>query len=249
MTHVDHVLDGAAALCSDVYVNQRLGLTMDLPSRREAVLDLFGRVKRECPALTALRRYDDEFALETEGDERHGAWISLQRTSVRSGMVNPTDLELPYHLHRVVLRNAPYFLSITPLDVEAIDLVFGFDLAVQGNRDEVVFDTFLEASPLAGLVSDGDELVDVQPMLAFRLAGDPGSCAVIEVRTRPVGQSAAVGGAPVSVYLTVRRRGPFTALEQFDEVFGSLAGWAERLAEERVIPQVLAPLHRHLMGG
>ncbi|MCH2136770.1 MAG: hypothetical protein MK101_09340 [Phycisphaerales bacterium] len=249
MTHVGPVIEGAAALCSDVYVNQRLGLTMDLPSRREAVLDLFDRVRRECPALTSLRRYADEFALETEGDERHGAWLSLQRTSVRSGMVNPLDLAAPYHLHRVVLRNAPYYLSITPLDVESIDLVFGFDLPVGGNRDEAVFDTFLDTSPLAGLVTDGDELVDVQPMLAFRLAGDPASCAVIEIRTRPQGQVEARVDTPVSVYLTVRRRGPFTSLDQFDEVFGSLAGWAERLSEERVIPQVVAPLHRQLFGG
>ena len=248
MADVGLVMDSAAALCSDVYVNQRMALTMDLPSRREAVLDLFGRVRRECPTLTALRRYDDEYALETEGDERRGAWISLQRTSVRSGMVNPQDLNEPYHLHRVVLRNAPCYLSITPLDVESIDLVFGFDLAVPINRDEVVFDTFLDASPLAGLVTDGDVLVDVQPMLAFQLDGDPNTCAIIEIRTRPVGATAPVPTSPLSVYLTVRRRGPFKSLDQFDEVFGSLAGWAERLAEERVIPQVVAPLHRRLLG-
>jgi hypothetical protein len=249
MPDAGQVLDGAAALCSDVYVNQRMALTMDLPSRREAVLDLFDRVRRECPTLTALRRYDDEFALETEGDERHGAWISLQRTSVRSGMVNPADLREPYHLHRVVLRNAPCYLSITPLDVESIDLVFGFDLAVPPAKgDEVVFDTFLDASPLAGLVTDGDLLVDVQPMLAFQLDGDPGTCAIVEIRTRPMGATAPLVGGPLSVYLTVRRRGPFKSLDQFDEVFGSLAGWAERLAEDRVIPQVVAPLHQRLLG-
>jgi hypothetical protein len=248
MAEVGQVMDGAAALCSDVYVNQRMALTMDLPSQRESVLDLFGRVRRECPKLTALRRYDDEMALESEGDDRHGAWLSLQRTSVRSGMVNPKDLSEPYHLHRVVLRNAPCYLSITPLDVESIDLVFGFDLAVAGNRDEIVFDTFLDASPLAGLVTDGDRLIDVQPMLAFQLDGDPNTSAIIEVRTRPPGTAAALPGSPLSVYLTVRRRGPFRSLDQFDEVFGSLAGWAERLAEDRVIPQVVAPLHRRLLG-
>jgi hypothetical protein len=249
MPSTQHVIDGTAALCSDVYINQRLGLTMDLPSRRESVLDLFDRVRKECPSLTALRRYDGEYALESEGDDRHAAWLSLRRTSVRSGWVNPVDLSEPYHLHRLVLRTAPYYLSITPLDVECIDLIFGFDLHGPGNMDEAVFDTFLDSSPLAGLVRDGDELVDVQPMLAMRLDGDAHTTAIVEIRTK-----ASPGGdlrqiAPISVYLTVRRSGPFTSLEQFDEVFGGLAGWAERLAEDRVVPQVVAPLHQRLMCG
>ncbi|MCH2137695.1 MAG: hypothetical protein MK074_01420 [Phycisphaerales bacterium] len=249
MTGVGQMLEGAGTLCSDVFVNQRLALTMDLPSRRETVLDLFDRMRKSCPGLTALRRYDGEYALESEGDPRRASWVSLRRTSVRSGMVNPQDLSEPYDLHRSVLRTAPYYLSITPLDVECIDLVFGFDLAAHGNHDEAVFETFLDHSPLAGLVRDGDVLCDVQPLMAFHIEGDPSTTAVIEVRTKQTPGTDARSGAPVSVFLTVRRRGPFSSLDQFDEVFGSLAGWAERIAEDRVIPQVVAPLHQRLLLG
>ena len=243
-------MDGTTALCSDVYVNLRMALTMDLPSRRETVLDLFDRVRKECPDLTALRRYDQEYALESEGDPRQSSWVSLQRTSVRSGMVNPEDLADAYALHRTVLRNAPYFLSITPLDVECIDLVFGFDLDCPGSKDEAVFDTFFDTSPFAGLVRDGDTLTDVQPLVAFRLESDAATTAVVEVRTQPPPQAPTMPRpSPISVYLTVRRRGPFKQLEQLDEVFGSLVGWAEQVAEERVVPHVVVPLHRRLHGA
>ena len=249
MPEVGHVLEGTSALCTDVYVNQRMALTMDLPSRRETVLDLFDRVRKECPELTSLRRYEGEYALESEGDPRRASWLSLRRTSVVSGMVNPVDLSDAYTLHRTILRTAPYFLSITPLDVECIDLVFGFDLDGPGNHDEAVFDTFLDQSPFAGLLRDGDELCDVQPMLAFKLDGDPMTTAIVEIRTRQVPGTELRSRSPVSVYLTVRRRGPFTELSQFEEIFGSLVGWAEGLAEDRVLPQIVAPLHSRLICG
>ena len=55
-----------AGICSDFYVNQKLALTMDVPEGREAVLDLFGRIKKEFPWLERLRRYEGEYALESE---------------------------------------------------------------------------------------------------------------------------------------------------------------------------------------
>ena len=39
------------AICSDFYVNQKLALKMDLPTRRETVLDMFDRIRREMPVM------------------------------------------------------------------------------------------------------------------------------------------------------------------------------------------------------
>ena len=46
------------ALCSDFYVNQRLWLKLDLPDRRETVLDLFDRLRRTFPKLSQFQRYE-----------------------------------------------------------------------------------------------------------------------------------------------------------------------------------------------
>ncbi len=57
-------------LCSDFYLNQKIALTMDVPTGRESVLDLFGRIQREFPRLERLKRYDGECARESEDTDR-----------------------------------------------------------------------------------------------------------------------------------------------------------------------------------
>ena len=54
---------------------------------------------------------------------------------------------------------------------------------------------------------------------------------------------------PISVYLTVRKQGPFRALEEFPSIFGTLAGHIERLAEDRVIPSVVMPIRETLTSA
>ncbi|MCH2133405.1 MAG: hypothetical protein MK116_06620 [Phycisphaerales bacterium] len=234
-------------LCSDFYVNQRMVLTMDLPSGRETVLDLFDRVRREMPGMKRFRRYDGELALESPDQDGRYCWVGLRRTSVRSGWVNPQTLEESYQLHRMLLETAPYFLSITPLDVEAIELVFGFDLHAQRNRNEVVFDALLSGSALGAMVEPGrEEMIDVQPFLGIALDDSARLQASLEIKTRmgPAElQSQRWEDEPISVYLTVRRQGPFETIEQFQETFAILAGHLERLAEDRVIPGIIVPLH------
>ncbi|MCH7572667.1 MAG: hypothetical protein IH891_07110, partial [Planctomycetes bacterium] len=53
---------------------------------------------------------------------------------------------------------------------------------------------------------------------------------------------------PISIYLTARRQGPLTSIEEFKETFGMLAGHVERLAEERVIPHVVLPIREAIMS-
>ena len=171
---------------------------------------------------------------------------------MRSGWVNPDDLVAAYALHRMLLENAPYFLSITPLDVECIELVFGFDLDVSGNRNEIVFDALIAGSPFAEVVQqDREHLSDVQPFLVMSLDEDERTQASVEVKTRGGSQEAPGGTArdPLSVYLTVRQNGPFRDLKELPDVLAMLAGHAERMVEDRIIPSILMPLHARIMSG
>lgn len=248
----DQVTTSLGALCTDFYVNQRLVLTLDLPSRREAVLDLFGRLRKELPEMNQFRRYDGELALESPAINGRYAWIALQRTCVRSGWVNPEDLDEPYRMHRLLLEMAPYFLSITPLDIEAVELVFGFDLDAGGNRNEIVFDALLSNCALAEFVhQDREYLADAQPFLAVSLDESGATQASVEVKTRamPRMHRPVEERDPLSVYLTLRRNGPFTDLKDLPKVLAVLAGHAERMAEDRVIPSIILPLHERILRG
>lgn len=241
------------ALCSDFYVNQKLALKMDLPMRRDTVLDMFDRVRREMPFMERFRRYQDEVALESVEDNSQYGWVALRKTSLRSGWVNPDELKSAYRLHRLILEVAPYYLSISPLDVDYIELVFGFDLEARTNRNEIVYEALLGASPLMTLIeTDRESVLDVQPFIGFSLTDRCDIQAFVEVKTRT--QPAEVAQSrfedePISVYLSVRRCGPFKTIEDFSTAFGTLAGYVERLAEERVIPHIVVPIREAVLSG
>ncbi len=246
------MLTSLGALCTDFYVNQKVSLKMDLPSAREAVLDMFDRVRKELPHMERFRRYEGELALESPEADAEYNWLALNRTAIRSGWVNPDGLDRAYKLHRLILEIAPYFLSISPLDVEYVELVFGFDIEAETNRNEVVFDALLADSPLSGLVdTERESVLDSQPFIGFSLSHRCDVQAFVEIKTRTRPREVAAGrydNEPISVYLTVRRYGPFQTIQDFGDSFGTLAGYAERLSEERVIPNVVMPIRETLLS-
>ena len=155
------------ALCTDFYVNQKLALKMDLPSDRETILHMFDQVRKAVPAMRSFRRYDGELALESSRKESEYQWLALRRTSIRTGHVNPTDLQSAYAMHKLILELAPYHLTISPLDVDYLELLLGFDLECKSNHDQVVFDALYNQSPVYKLSSvRGGVMTDCQPIFS-----------------------------------------------------------------------------------
>lgn len=237
-----------AALCSDFYINQKLALKMDLPFGREAVLDLFGRLRKQYPSLQHVRRFEGEVALESPEDDPQYQWLALTPTAVRSGWVNPETVEQAGSMHRTILETTPFFLSISPLDVEYQEMIFGFDLHAESNRNEIVFDALLGESALAGLVSGAQErMLDVQPFLGFSLDADEQQHAFVEVKTRPrPGELLRdrYDAMPISIYLTVRQYGPVERLERLPELATALERQARQLVDERLVPHVVIPIRQ-----
>ncbi|MEM0984378.1 MAG: hypothetical protein AAGI17_10555 [Planctomycetota bacterium] len=263
------------ALCSDFYVNQKLSVKLDLPRGREAMLDLFERVRRTYPSMGSFRRYKDELALESKQTEAPHRWLAIRPSNVRSGVVNPSAGEDAYGLHRHVLELAPFFLSISPLDVEYLELLYGFDFAARGNQDLLVAHALLEGTPLEKLFEDGstgpNNLVplDFQPMLGFVLPdsepeppapGAEGETQVVsgtevhmEVKTRTGSGSgsdteARAGTEPISIYLTLRRYEPVDDLKELPAALDRLAAAGQQLIENRVIPYLVRPI-REAIGS
>ncbi len=233
--------------CSDFCVNQKIALKMDLPESREPTLELFDRLRRHFPRLTRVRRVEGEVALESAHDEGDFLWLALRQTSIRSGHVNPKSMDEAYKIHRTVLDTAPWFLSISPLDIDHIELVFGFDIETDSQRDGVVYEALLANSPLGSLLDcDHDEPIDIQPFVGISLTPDRELQASFEVKTRPrLSDSHPTAiSEPISVYLTVRRNGPLRTLEELPTIFATLCGHAERLAEQRAIPHLVVPIRQ-----
>ncbi len=254
------------ALCSDFYINQKVSVKLDLPRGRETILDLFERIRSTFPTMASFKRYKDELALESPHDDEPHRWLAVRSSTIRSGAVNPETFDEGYALHKAVLEVAPYFLSISPLDIEYVELLYGFDLAASGNQDAIVAEALLEGSPLGELLDSENAVpIDFHPLIGLLLnpAGvrpdaarrpSDGIEAHLEVKTRSAG-AAARGepgtGEPISVYVTLRRYEPVTNLKAMPGVFRTLADQAEHLIEHSVLPGLIAPLRRAIMlnGG
>lgn len=242
------------ALCSDYYINQKLSVKMDLPRGRDTVLDLFERVRKQFPTMSSFRRYREELALESPQNEGTHRWIAVRSNNIRSGVVNPSEPADSYSLHRHILDAAPFFLNISPLDVDYVELLYGFDLAAGGNHDAIVYEALLAGSPLAQLAElPGAVPVDCQPLLGLRLAGLEDTEIYFEVKTR-AGTSTGFRDAdappePISVYLTLRRFGSISEIKELTEILKSLSQLGEELVESRVVPTLLVPIRDAIASG
>lgn len=251
-----------SAFATDFYINQRINLKMDLAMRRDTVLSLFDRVRREISSMDRFKRYSDELALESRADPEGGSgtqqWLAVRKTSVRSGAVNPESAEKGYGLHRLVLDSAPYFLDISPLDIDHVEMLYGFDLQAQGNHDGIVFNALYAGTPLAAL-ADGSgreghlPVVDCQPLVGVALSEDTDLQAHFEIKTRVSARQIRQGEMreePISIYLIVRRYGPFGDIKDLAGVQAELTRKGEELLETVVLPKLVVPIRdASTMGG
>ncbi len=238
------------ALCNDFYINQKLNLKMPLPTDRETVLHFFDRVKRSEPSMNVFRKFEGEFALESKHKDAQYKWLSMQGHTLRSGHVNPAKMTDGYTLHQLILEMAPYHLSISALDVDSLELMFGFDLECEGDQDEVIARALYDQSPLEQLSQvPGSRIMDVQPTVGMKLSKRGDLQAFFEVKTRRRGRrgsSKRYQGDPISLFLTVRQFGPIAEVEDLSDIFKMLEHHAQTLATEKLIPHLLTPITRQI---
>jgi hypothetical protein len=242
------------ALCTDFYVNQKLALKMDLPGDRETVLHMYDQVRKAVPSMDRFKRYESELALESSRRDAEYRWLAIRRTSIRTGHVNPQSMAEAYQLHRLILDVAPYHLTISPLDVDFVELLFGFDLECKANHDAIVFEALYGQSPISDLLRAPDaHILDVQPLFGLSLSDKGDTQAYFEVKTRTKSRRGGSGGRfrnePISLFLTVRKYGPIHLVEDMQDVFEQLAHHAESLATDRLVPNLLTPISRQITSS
>ncbi len=249
-----------AAFASDFYINMRMNLKMDLAMRRDTVLSMFDRIRREVPGMERFKRYTDELSLESRPDadaaSQHQQWIAVRKTSLRSGSVNPDSNQAGYTLHKLLVESAPYYLDISALDIENVELLWGFDLPAAGNHDSLVCAALLAGSPLAGLLDGAGrsgvsaKAVDCQPTFGVALSDDGRRHAIVEVKTRNHAVTAVEAREQaISLYLIIRQHGPFTDVKELLKELASIATQGEELLDAWVIPKLLNPLREAIASG
>jgi hypothetical protein len=235
------------SLADDHFVNMNLNTEMPLPSQRETVLEFCGRVQKSYPTMRNFYSRDAaEFVLEEDKDQPRYRWMCLEPRRICSGAVNPPSVDAAMEQHLLVLQLAPYMLSVSPLDCEALDFMFGFDFVYRGNHDELVAEALGMGTAFDGMMSiEGGRPLSFEPNLTMSLTNDCRRQCRIMVETRTNAYQVRRNDYPedsISVYFTVRQYGSLPHDGSFEETLKELRHDAERLLQQCAVEQVLRPL-------
>ncbi len=242
-------MESYGSLCDDFYVNMSLNTEMELPQQRGTVLPYMERVQRQYPTMrNFFCRDKGDFVLEEDKDGGQYRWTTVEPRQIRSGVVNPDTVEQALDQHRLILDLAPPYLTISPLDCEALDLLFGFDFTYRGNHNHLVAEALGVSPSLERLLEiPGANVVGCEP--AITLALDEAcrlQCRLsIETRTNAYQiRTAEYPEEQLSVYLTARQYGSLPAETKFSQTLDQLAQVCEELIDQHVVENVLRPLQR-----
>jgi hypothetical protein len=237
----------SSVVCDEFSLFVHTNTKMELPTRRETVLHLFDSLQKTFPQMTDFEcRESGEYVLEEDREQGSYRWVSLEARRFCSGYANPPSLEAADAQHERILDLAPYHLDFGPLDCEALDVVFAFDLGFAGNHDEVVAEALGLNTQLEGLLQlPGTHILNYEPSLMLAL--DDGcrlQCRLhVETRTNPYQvRTGQFPEAPITVYFTVRQfwgRQPFQSLI---ESYRNQRRVCQEIVDNHIIPAVLRPL-------
>jgi hypothetical protein len=235
------------SFCEDFYINMRLGSQMMLPHQRETVLHFFEQVQKAFPQMTRFRKADNgELNLEEDRGRESYRWLSLETRRLSSGHVNPGDIDEAMQLHKLLLDVVPHQLGISPVEIDYLDILFGFDLEFNGNHDEIIAESLYGDSPLTCLTEEhGARAVDFQPTVTVALSEDCRLQARIDVVTRTNSYQVRTGDYSddvISVYLILRRYWGDRPKGPMGNLASELAERADELCTSHVVPKIIKPI-------
>ncbi len=238
-----------AALSDDYYVNMNLCTEMELPSNRETVLHYFEQIRKKYPEMRNFYSRDKgDFVLEENKDQGRYRWCTIEPRRICSGQVNPASIDDVLGQHELCLELAPHLLSVSTLDCEALDLLFGFDFTYRGNHNQVVAEALGVGPALERLVDNvSSRVINYEPSITIAFDEQCRLQARVSVESRTNAYQVRMGEYPedqLSVYVTARQYGSLEPNRTYLDAIGDLAKICFDLLDDHVIDHVLKPLAR-----
>jgi hypothetical protein len=237
-----------SSISDDFYVNMNLGTEMELPQQRDTVLHYFERIQKKYPSMRKFYCRDKrDFVLEEDKDRSQYRWATVENRRLCSGQVNPATIEEAMEQHRLVLELAPFMLSVSPLDCEALDLLFGFDFTYRGNHNQLVSEALGVAPALERLLDLPGGVINYEPSLTLSLDEGCRRQVRVSIENRTNAFQIRTGEYPeeqLSVYVTARQYGSLNPDETFVQTVDELARLCQDVVDNYVVESVLRPLQR-----
>ena len=242
-------MDHYQSFSDDYYINMNLNTEMDLPQSRETVLHYFEQIQKKYPTMRNFYARDrGEFVLEEDKDGGSYRWATVEPRRICSGQVNPDSAEHAFRQHALALDVAPYALTVSSLDCESLNVMFGFDFTYRGNQNELLVEA-LGVAPAVERMLDipGATVLGSEPSLQLALDDDCRTQCRLSIETRTAAYHVKTNEYPeeqLSVYFTTRRYGSLDPGETYVDAMRQLSERCLELIDEFVIDNVLRPLQR-----
>lgn len=242
------------SLADDYYVTMNLSTEMELSGSRETILHYFEQMQRKFPEMRNFySREKGDFVLEEDKERGSYRWCSIESRRLCSGHVNPASLETALDQHRHALELAPYGLSLSRLDCEALDLMLGFDFTYRGNQNQLIAEA-LGVCPAYERLSSmpGTTFISNEPAITFAIDDDCRTQCRVNVETRTNAYQIRTGefqDEQVSVYVTARQYGSLSPDTTFVDAIDRLARVCREVVDGYVVEGVLHPLARTISLG
>jgi hypothetical protein len=237
------------SLADDYYVNTILSTEMELSGGRETILHYFEQMQRKYPEMRNFYARDKgDFVLEEDKDRGSYRWCSVEPRRICSGYVNPGTVEEALAQHRHAMELAPYGLSVSTLDCEALDFLIGFDFFYRGNQNQLIAEALGVCPAYEKLAAmPGATFIGNEPALTLALDPECRTQCRVHVETRTNAYQIRTGDfqeEQVSVYITARQYGSLSRDTTYVAAIERLANLCLEVVDGYVAASVLEPLAR-----
>ena len=237
-----------AALCDEFYINMRLGTQMKMATDRATIIAFFERMQRLYPDMVNFHQDQKhgESSIEENRENNSYRWLSLEPNRLSSGYLNPDHPQDAYKYNKSVLETVPYYLAVSAVDLDYIDVLWGFDFQCKGNHHELIAEALLGESPLGKMMEQENARgINFELSGIVSLSEDARTHARVWVEPRTTPAQVRSGDYPdemLSLYVILRQWSGGKRLPELHEVHGHLIELGEKFVEERVINPFLSPI-------
>ncbi len=239
-----------AALCDEFYINLRVGTLMKLATDRATVVSFFERMQRLYPQMTNFHQESrhGESSIEENREGNSYRWLSLEPNRLSCGFLNPSAAQDAYKYNATVLDTVPYYLAISPVDMDYLDVLWGFDFQCKGNHHELIAEALLGDSPMGKLMETPNARgINFELSGIVSLNDDARLHARVWVEPRTTPNQVRSGEYPeemFSLYVILRQWSGGKRLPELKELHHSLVEQGEQFIDERVVGNFLSPIRQ-----
>jgi len=238
-----------SSLCDEFYLDMSVNTRLELPRSRDTILTFFERIQKQYPTMCGFqRRKQGEYLLEENRSQGQYRWVSLEKKTIASGIVNPLSFEVAYSQDRFILDLIPYMLSVSHLDIDSLDITFAMDFDFYGNQDEVIAEALMGNSAFSSLVEGPEnQTVSFSPDMIVGISSDYRTQARVTVESKASylepEKTRSDSDQVITLAFTVRQYS--SGNERFDalESLSYQCGLAEQWMSEKIIPNFVQPIN------